>query len=90
MEDIAYRFKKSRTYVSNLVNTSENGNFNTFINKLRIAEAERLIKSRPELTLSEVANAVGYSEQSNFTKQFRLVTGKTPSQFRKDSFAGKP
>lgn len=90
VEDIAYRFKKSRTYVSNLVNTSENGNFNTFINKLRIAEAERLIKSRPELTLSEIANAVGYSEQSNFTKQFRLVTGKTPSQFRKDSFAGKP
>jgi YesN/AraC family two-component response regulator len=84
VEDVARRFAKNRTYISNMVNTNENENFNTFINRLRIAEAEHLIENKPELTFAEIANAVGYSEQSNFTKQFRLVTGKTPSQFRKD------
>jgi YesN/AraC family two-component response regulator len=84
VEDVARRFAKNRTYISNMVNTNENENFNTFINRLRIAEAEHLIENKPELTFAEIANAVGYSEQSNFTKQFRLVTGKTPSQFRND------
>ena len=86
VEDVARRFTKNRTYISNMVNSHENENFNTFINRLRITEAQRLIQSNPELTFAEVADKVGYSEQSNFTRQFRQITGISPSAFRKDIF----
>ncbi|MBR4350121.1 MAG: helix-turn-helix transcriptional regulator [Bacteroidales bacterium] len=83
VEDIAHHFAKNRTYISNMVNTNEKENFNTFINKLRIAESERLMKQNPDMTFAEIAEMVGYSEQSNFTRQFRQITGNSPSAFRK-------
>ena len=89
VEDVARRFTKNRTYISNLVNANEKENFNTFINKLRIAEAERLVKENPDMTFAEIAENVGYTEQSNFTRQFRQVAGISPSQFRKEIFDGK-
>lgn len=89
VEDVARRFAKNRTYISNLVNANEKENFNTFINKLRIAEAERLVKENPDMTFAEIAENVGYTEQSNFTRQFRQVAGISPSQFRKEIFDGK-
>ena len=72
----------NRTTVSNMVNAHEKMNFNAFINHCRIDEARELIARRPERSFAEIADTVGYSEQSNFARQFRSVTGMTPSQYR--------
>lgn len=89
VEDIAHHFAKNRTYISNMVNTNEKENFNTFINKLRIAESERLMKQNPDMTFAEIAENIGYTEQSNFARQFRQIMGISPSAFRKEIFDGK-
>lgn len=51
------------------------------INKVRLAEAKKLLVST-NLTISEIAYAVGYSSLSYFTKNFTKEFQKSPSEFR--------
>jgi AraC-like DNA-binding protein len=53
-------------------------NFKTYINKIRIEEAQRLL-TNPKLNISEVAYTVGFNSPNNFNKVFKKLTGKTPS-----------
>jgi transcriptional regulator GlxA family with amidase domain len=38
--------------------------------------------ARTSLSLSEIAFATGFSDQSHFARHFRQMLGVTPSQFR--------
>ena len=58
-------------------------NFNAFINRLRVQEAQRLMSEQPELSLREIAEQVGYTEQSNFTRYFKQWSGRTPGEWGK-------
>lgn len=73
----------SKYTLSKSVNTEEGVNFNTFIGRLRITEAQSIMKDRPDMTFAELASAVGFSEQSNFSRQFKSHTGFTPGEYRK-------
>lgn len=53
-----------------------------YISELRIAEAKRLLRNT-EWTLADIALAVGFSSQSNFTAAFTKAQGISPSQYRK-------
>ena len=48
----------------------------------RVEEARRLLL-QTDASISDVAEAVGYSDYNYFTKIFRSVTGVTPSVYRK-------
>lgn len=50
------------------------------IHKTRLEHASRLLLQN--LPITEIALACGYSDHSAFTRQFRALTGLTPSQFR--------
>ncbi|MDB4974850.1 MAG: Transcriptional regulator, AraC family [Myxococcaceae bacterium] len=56
----------------------------SYVELLDAARKERalLLLRSPELTLEQVAEQVGYSELSNFTRAFRRWTGVTPRRFR--------
>jgi len=53
-----------------------------YVLSLRVQEAQRLL-STTRLGMSDIAAAVGYYDQSHFTKRFRKATGMTPLQYRK-------
>lgn len=84
IEDISQKTITNRTTLSNMINANENVNFNAFINALRITEAQILL-STTELTIAEISDKVGYSEQGNFSRQFKLIVGCSPSTYRKNS-----
>ncbi len=52
-----------------------------FVVRLRIAHAQRLIRGRRGVTLTEVAAAAGFFDQAHFTKTFKRVVGVAPSRF---------
>lgn len=52
-----------------------------YINDLRCREAERQLRGT-SATVGEIARAVGYENLSYFTRTFRSITGKTPSEIR--------
>jgi hypothetical protein len=62
----------------------EDLNFGDYVRKLRIEKAVTLIETS-SYTLTEIAYMTGFSDQSHFTRIFKLHTGKNPSSYRKKS-----
>jgi len=83
LSQIARKVNVCRTTLSNTINRQENKNFNTFINNLRIESAQQIMRQYPDKSLLEIALAVGYTEQSNFTAHFKQYAGITPAEWRK-------
>jgi AraC-like DNA-binding protein len=83
IEEIANNLKISRTTLSNLINREEGVNFNTWINRLRIEDAKNLMIDNPDFTILQISEMVGYTEQANFSRQFKQITGESPLVWRK-------
>ncbi len=52
-----------------------------YLNHVRLSTAARLL-NETALTIAEIANQVGFSDQSYFDKQFRRAFGCSPKEFR--------
>jgi len=83
IEELASRLKIGRTTLSNLINREEGVNFNTWINQLRIEDAKQLLIENPDYTIAVIAEMVGYTEQANFSRQFKQISGESPLLWRK-------
>ncbi len=57
--------------------------FTKFVNEFRIVHACKLLAEQP-LSITEVSLESGFNNFSHFSKHFREVTGKSPSQYRKE------
>lgn len=59
-------------------------NFNAFLNRYRVAEAEKLFAdpASANLGVAEIAYRVGYRSIATFNKAFKTLNGRTPSEFR--------
>ena len=54
-----------------------------YIRRRRIDAASDLLRTT-NMTVLDIALAVGYHNTANFNKQFRAVTGKTPGEYRRE------
>jgi AraC-like DNA-binding protein len=52
-----------------------------YLTQKRVERAQDML-AHTDLSLSEIALAVGFSDQSHMTRQFRQIVGITPGQFR--------
>jgi AraC-like DNA-binding protein len=52
-----------------------------YLNHVRLSSAARLL-NESALTIAEIANEVGFSDQSYFDRQFKRAFGCPPKQFR--------
>lgn len=59
--------------------------FTQFVNEFRVRQAIRLL-SLGNKSLTEIAGEVGFNSFSHFTKQFKRVTSKTPSEYKKSMY----
>jgi AraC-like DNA-binding protein len=59
-------------------------NFNAFLNRFRVAAAEKVLADpgKAHLGVAEVAYQVGYRSLGTFNRAFRELTGRTPSDYR--------
>jgi transcriptional regulator GlxA family with amidase domain len=58
--------------------------FTDYILELRINKAKELLRNT-NMDILDISSAVGFENQSYFTKIFRTHTGLTPRQYRQDS-----
>ena len=56
-------------------------NFSDLVRKLRLAHARRLLE-RSDMAISTICYEVGFSNLSNFNRQFLNETGATPREYR--------
>jgi len=60
---------------------AEGTSFSALIEEVRILLA-KLYLQRPESSLDEIAEWLGYSEQTSFGRAFRRWTGTSPQKYR--------
>lgn len=71
----------SPSYLSRIFAKETGTAFNDYLNAVRVTKAKALLKYN-DLRVADVANAVGFDDQSYFTKVFHRVTGMTPVKYR--------
>lgn len=80
MSDAIYR---SRDYVNKLVKRYYNVSLYTYYINFRVDKAKALLQ-HTSLPILEISERLGYQSSQYFSKQFRHVTGVTPSYFRRN------
>ena len=68
-------------YISKLFSQVEGQTLEQYIIKQKIEKAKELI-SYEELTFSEISYELNYSSVQHFSRQFKQMTGMTPSEFK--------
>ena len=72
----------NRNKVNEVLKTELGMTFTSYLNKLRLTEAARLLAENGAAAVAEVAYSVGYSNVSYFNKLFKEEYGCTPKSFR--------
>ncbi len=80
MEDVAEKLHMSERTLQRQL-TQEGTSFRTIVDEMRLQKAGGLLK-RKELSLEAIAEMLGYTDVTNFTRAFKRWTGLTPSKYR--------
>jgi AraC-like DNA-binding protein len=81
---LAGQLDSNTKYLSEIINTHYNVNFNTYINKLRINYIIEKLKTDPNFInykISYLADNCGFSSHSSFATVFKSITGISPVKF---------
>ena len=70
----------STTYLHRLFRSQLGISPGAYIAKIRIEESKLLLRGGA-LSMGEIAKKLGFSSQQHFSRQFRTVTGMTPSEY---------
>ena len=57
--------------------------FRTWRTRLRLEDAKRMLADNPLLPPADAARLCGFSNRSNFSRQFLAYTGQTPAEWQK-------
>ena len=86
-EQIAKELKTTKEMLHMFFVTRMSVDFKTWRTRLRIEEAKLLLLENPEMSINIVAELSGFSDRSNFHRQFTKIVGCSPKQWRES--AGK-
>lgn len=81
LADVAEHVYVSHWHLSKLLNRYAKQSFFDLLSHCRVQKAEELLAD-PSLKVSDVAYAVGYTDVTHFSRNFKKVTGKTPMEYR--------
>ncbi len=84
--NVAKKIKTNTSYLSKVINSHFEKNFNTYINDLRINYALLRLKKDSRFrsfSVQSIAEELGYKSADSFTKYFKLRTGLNPSFYIK-------
>ena len=82
LTQLAEHFHFSYNYLSTLLSENLTTNFSEYVKNLRLERAKQLLKET-EMNLSEISEAVGYSDLSYFSKLFKKEFQLAPSKYRR-------
>lgn len=82
MRDAAREIGYDYHYLSNLLQKNLHTTFRRLLNEYRVSHAESLLPAGGE-TIASVAGECGYDSICSFNRNFKAITGMTPTEYRK-------
>lgn len=86
LKDLSAQMDLSENKLSQLINEGLNKKFYDFVNEYRVEEVKRKIEANEnqKYSLLGIAYDCGFNSKSSFNRVFKEVTGKTPSEYKKN------
>ena len=84
LANLAVELETNTKYLSEIINTYKDKNFNAYINELRIKYITHLLStdsSYLQYKISYIAEIGGFTSHSAFTNIFKSVTGMSPNEY---------
>lgn len=83
---LAARLNVHSNYLSQVINEREHKSFFDYINTLRVEEFKKLIilPANSQYTIMSIAYECGFNSKSSFNKNFKKVTGQSPSAYMEE------
>ncbi len=90
IEDICAKLGTNRTYLSKAINVVYDRSFNSIINEFRVRAARQLLTDPKysHISITGIGEMVGYNTKAAFHKNFKKITGLTPSYFKASIASG--
>lgn len=85
LTQLAQKLNVHPNSLSQVINTYENKNFYDYINEQRIEEFKTIVSldENQKFTILSLAFDCGYNSKTSFNRNFKKVTGHSPSEFLK-------
>ena len=80
--DAAAHVGLSPDYFAKLFRATVGESFNAYLARVRVEQSRRLLLSTSD-SLTDIAVAMGFSDQSYYCRMFRRIVGVTPGQYRR-------
>ncbi len=81
-EEIAKELKTTRELLQAYFSTQVGVDFRTWRTNLRVEDAKRLLLDDKSLSVNYIAEITGFSDRSNFHRQFTKTVGCSPKEWR--------
>lgn len=81
--DVAEAIGVTPSYLSNIFREENGESYSKFITSLRMAQAALLLKTKPNLSIKNIAEEIGYFSEKHFISLFKNFYGLTPNDYRK-------
>jgi AraC family transcriptional regulator, transcriptional activator of pobA len=82
VKEISTQLNIHANYLTNIVKTETGKSATDWIQERTISEAKALLGNSTH-TISDIANALGFTDSTHFAKFFKKINGISPSEFRK-------
>lgn len=86
LEQVAGEVHLSKSYLCRILKEELGCTFTEYTNRLRI-ERSKTYLHRSAMSLSEIACAVGFDDQSYFTRIFKRIVGMPPGKYRANNLS---
>lgn len=84
ISDIATKLSVNRSHLYRIFKKETGTSIEDYIINIRMTHAKTLLTTT-NMTVSDIANAVGYKNYSTFLKRFKQDVGLTPLEYKKES-----
>ena len=86
---VARKIRVPARLLSEAINRTCGESYSRFMNRRRVEVAQQLLRDHANLPMIDVMFDSGFRTKSSFNREFRAVTGETPSGFRKRAHTNK-
>ncbi len=81
LEDVANIVYLSPSYFSRIFKREKGETFTKYVNRLRVEKSKPLLL-KPNMKMSDIAQIMGFEDQSYYTKVFKSITGVSPLKYK--------
>lgn len=85
LDQAAAQVYLSKSYFCRIIKNELGCTFTEYVNRLRV-ERSKVLLCRLEFSIAEISTAVGFEDQSYFTRIFKRTTGISPKKYRNQCY----